>query len=58
MLLVSWGWKWFAGLLILLMMVGGFGVALGIIIRIQKDGKETAFEVPEGTSAHHVRWPS
>jgi len=51
LLLVSWGWKWFLGQLVLLMMAGGFGFALGIMIRIHKDGKETAIEVPEGSKA-------
>ena len=51
LLLSSWGWKWFAGQLILLMMAGGLGFALGIVIRIHKDGKETTVEVPEGGTA-------
>jgi RND family efflux transporter MFP subunit len=47
LLLTSWGWKWFAGQLLLLMMAGGLGFALGIIIRIHKDGQVTTVEVPE-----------
>ncbi len=31
-------------------MVGGFGFAMGILIRIKKDGQETAIEVPEGST--------
>ncbi len=59
LLLTAWGWKWFAGQLILLMMAGGLGFALGIMIRIHKDGKETAIEVPEGSkNAHHRRRPT
>ena len=50
-MLTSWGWKWFAGQLILLLMVGGLGFALGIMIRIHKDGRETTIEVPEGSNA-------
>jgi len=44
-------WKRFASQLILLMMIGGIALALGIMIRIHKDGKETAVEVPEGSKA-------
>jgi RND family efflux transporter MFP subunit len=44
-------WKRLAGQLTLLMMVGGIALALGIMIRIHKDGKETAVEVPEGSKA-------
>ena len=51
LLLTAWGWKWFAGQLLLLLLVGGLGFALGITIHIQKDGKVTAIEVPEGSKS-------
>jgi len=51
LLLTSWGWKWFAGQLILLLVAGALGFALGIMIRIHKDGQETTIEVPEGSNA-------
>ena len=51
LLLTSWGWKWFLGQLLLLMMAGGFGFALGITIRIKRDGQTTAVEVPGGSTA-------
>ena len=43
-------WKRFAGLLLLLLMAGGFGFALAIILRIHKDGKETTVELPDGSN--------
>ena len=42
--MTSWGWKWFAGQLLFLTIVGGLGFALGIMIRIHKDGRETTIE--------------
>ncbi len=51
LLLTSWGWKWFAGQLILLVMSGGLGFALGIMIRIHKDGKVTTVDIPPGSNA-------
>jgi RND family efflux transporter MFP subunit len=36
---------------ILLLLVGGLGFYLGITLRIQKDGRETTVEVPEGSNA-------
>ena len=50
LLLTFWGWKWFVGQLILLLMAGSLGFALGILIRIEKDGKTTSVEVPAGSS--------
>lgn len=50
LLLTSWGWKWLAGQLILLLIVGGLAFAFGIMIRIQKDGQETTVDVPPGSS--------
>ncbi len=44
-------WKRFAGQLVLLALVGGICFALGIILRIHKDGKETTVELPEGSQA-------
>ena len=53
LLLHSWGWKWFTGQLILLLMAGGLGFALGVItIRIHKDGQTTTIQVPEGSHTH------
>jgi serine/threonine protein kinase len=49
LLLTSWGWKWLAGQLLLLLLVGGLGFVLGIMIRIHKDGRETTAEVPAGS---------
>jgi RND family efflux transporter MFP subunit len=49
LLLTSWGWKWFTGQLLLLAMAGGLGFALGIMIHIHKDGKQTDLEAPEGS---------
>ncbi len=49
LLLTSWGWKWFIGQLLLLLMVGGLGFALGVMITIRREGKETKIEVPEGS---------
>ena len=57
LLLTSWGWKWFLGQLLLLMMAGGFGFALGITIRIKRDGQTTAVEVPGGSTVHWRRRP-
>ncbi len=37
-------------LLVLLLLIGGLGFAAGIMIRIHKDGRETAVEVPEGST--------
>ena len=45
----SRGWKRFAGHLILLVMGGAIGFALGFIIRIQKDGRSYNVEAPEGS---------
>ena len=39
-------WKSFAGHLLLLLLVGGLCFALGIVIRIKKDGETTTIEVP------------
>jgi len=50
LLLAAWGWKRFVGQVVLLAMVGGLGFALGIIIHIYKDGKETTFDVPMGST--------
>jgi uncharacterized protein (TIGR03067 family) len=50
-LLTSWGWKWLAGQLVLLMLAFGLGIASGIMIRIHKDGRETVVDVPEGSRA-------
>ena len=44
------GWKRFVAQLLLLLMVGGLGFALGITIRIKKDGQTTTVEVPDGSS--------
>ncbi len=46
----SWGWRSIVGLVSLMLFVGGFCFALGIMIRIKKDGQETAIEVPEGST--------
>ena len=53
--LLSWGWKWFTGQLILLMLAGSLGFCLGVLIRIHKDGQETTIEVSEGTNARVTR---
>ncbi len=50
LLLTSWGWKWLAGQLTLLLLVGGLGFALGLVIHIRKDGRTYKIEVPEGSS--------
>ncbi|MBN2577933.1 MAG: TIGR03067 domain-containing protein [Pirellulales bacterium] len=47
----SRGWKHFVKQFLLLLLVGGFGFALGIIIRIKKDGREATVEVPSGSLA-------
>ena len=47
--LTSWGWKWLAGQLLLLLLVGCLGFALGITIRIQKDGHSYDIQPPEGS---------
>ncbi len=44
-------WRSRLALLILLLMVGGLGFALGIMIRIHKDGQETTIDVPVGSNA-------
>lgn len=49
-LAVSHGWRFITTILILLLLVGGLGFAAGIMIRIKKDGRETAIEVPEGST--------
>jgi hypothetical protein len=49
-LLASWGRKWLVAMLGLLL-IGGFGFALGIMIRIKRDGRETTVEVPVGSHA-------
>ena len=51
LLLTSWGWKWFIGQLILLMLAGSLGFCLGILIRIHKDGRDTTVEIPLGSHA-------
>ena len=45
----SRGWKRFAGHLVLLVMAGAIGFALGIVIHIQKDGRSYDIEAPEGS---------
>ena len=45
-----WGWRTIVTLTLLLLMVGGLGFALGIMIRIHKDGQETTLEVPAGSN--------
>jgi len=47
LLLASWGWKWFVGQLILLLMAGGLGFALGVIITVKKNGHTQQVEVPD-----------
>ncbi len=42
-------WKRFAGQLVLLALVGGFGFALAIILRIHDNGKETTVRAAEGS---------
>ncbi len=38
-------------LIVLLLFVGGFGFALGIIITITRDGQKSSVEIPDGSSA-------
>ena len=38
--------------LAVLLLVGGFGLALGIVITITRDGQKTTVEIPEGSSAN------
>ena len=42
-------WKWFAAHLLLLLMVGGLGFALGILITIKRNGQTYQMEVPENS---------
>jgi serine/threonine protein kinase len=49
-MLASRGKKWFVGQLLLLGLVGGLGLALGIIIRVHKDGQPTKVDVPPGST--------
>ena len=44
-------WKSSAAYLVLLLLVGGFCFALGILLRITKDGKTTTVDVPSGSNA-------
>jgi len=46
----SWGWRSIVAVVGLMLFVGGFCFAMGIMIRIKKDGQETAIEVPEGST--------
>ena len=48
---ISHRWKWFAGQLVALLLAGAIGFALGIMIRIKKDGQTTTIEVPEGSNS-------
>ncbi len=41
--------RWAFRLVVLLLLLGGFGSALGILLTITKDGKQTTVEVPEGS---------
>jgi serine/threonine protein kinase len=50
-LLASSGRKWLVALLVLLL-VGGLGFALGIIIHIKQGGQTTTIEAPTGSSVH------
>ena len=45
----SWGWRSITTILALLLLVGGLGFALGILITIRKDGRQTAIDVPDGS---------
>jgi len=49
--LASWGWKWLVGQLILLVMAGGLGFAIGVIITIKKNGHTQHVQVPDDTDA-------
>jgi RND family efflux transporter MFP subunit len=49
LLLASWGWKWFAAQIILLLMAGGMGYFLGVIITIKKNGQTSQIEAPDGS---------
>ena len=42
-------WRTIVAALVALMLVGGIGVALGILIRINRDGKSTEIEAPLGS---------
>jgi RND family efflux transporter MFP subunit len=46
----SWGWRSIVAVVGMMLFVGGFCFAMGIMIRIKKDGQETAIEVPEGST--------
>ena len=49
-LAASHGRRFIATMLFLLLLIGGLGFVAGIMIRIKKDGRETAVEVPDGST--------
>jgi uncharacterized protein (TIGR03067 family) len=48
-LAASHGWRFFVLCIVVSLLIGGFGFALGVLVTIKKDGKETTLDVPAGS---------